>query len=242
MPPERPSRARRAHALTDVAEALARLHALGNPVLAEDTAARNRASRTCAGVSTADLDALVAKWRARSSVAGRVALAQGLWDSDLHEARIAAARLLIQARIPQDEPLVWDAFLRWLPDLDSVAIADQACRVAERRLAAVPARLAVAESWLDDPNPLVRRAAILSAFSWSKIRHPDEAELSARARILGWADRLASDRDARVRQATAAWLRSLSVRAPDLVRDFLQSDAAAGFNEAERREAAARLR
>ncbi len=189
-----------------------------------------------------DLEALVAKWRAGASVAERVTLAQGLWDSDLHEARLAAAALLTQARIPQDEPLVWAEFLRWLPQFDAVAVADRACRVAERRVAAVPSRLDVVEGWLGDANPLVRRAVMLAAFSWSKTSHPNEAALAARARILGWAGSLASDRDARVRQATAAWLRSLSVRAPDLVRAFLDSEASAGFNRAERREAAARLR
>ena len=36
-----------------------------------------------------------------------VALAAGLWDSDIHEARVAAAKLLTQARIRPDDA-VWD--------------------------------------------------------------------------------------------------------------------------------------
>ena len=65
--------------------------------------------------------------------------AHGLWASDIHEARIAAAKLLTQARIREDEPLVWAEFRAWVPDFDAWAIADQR-KAGERRLAAEPAR------------------------------------------------------------------------------------------------------
>jgi hypothetical protein len=39
--------------------------------------------------------------------AGRIALAQGLWASDIYEARIAAAKLFLQARIRPDDTPAW---------------------------------------------------------------------------------------------------------------------------------------
>jgi hypothetical protein len=52
------------------------------------------------------------RWRIGGGRGGRfaerVALARALWDSDVHEGRMAAARLLTQARIKTGEVLVWE--------------------------------------------------------------------------------------------------------------------------------------
>jgi hypothetical protein len=48
---------------------------------------------------------LATDWRKALDLPGRIALAQGLWASDIFEARIAAAKLFLQARIrPDDTP------------------------------------------------------------------------------------------------------------------------------------------
>ena len=120
-------------------------------------------------------------------MAERVALARGLWDSDVHEARIAAAKLLTQARIREDEPLVWAEFLRWVPTFDAWAIADHACKAGERRLVADPSRLDALEPWTRDPNLWVRRAALVATLPWTKLTHPTAADLAIRERVLGWA-------------------------------------------------------
>ena len=126
--------------MTDADTVLAALRERADPGRAAEMAAYHKAPRVYLGVAVPEIEALVADWRGRP-VAERVALARALWDSDVHEARIAAAKLLTQARIREGESLVWAEFLRWLPDFDAWAIADHACKVGERRLATDPARL-----------------------------------------------------------------------------------------------------
>ena len=102
--------------------ALAALRAGRDPAKAD-----HKAPRVCLGLALPGVEALIGGWR-REPVAARVALARGLWDSDIHEARIAAAKLLTQARIPEHEPLVWAEVLRWAGGFDAWAIADHACK------------------------------------------------------------------------------------------------------------------
>ena len=205
---------------------LAELEALADPERAGEMAAYHKAPRRYLGVAVPQIEALVADWRAERDVAGRVRLAAELWDSDVHEARIAAAKLLTQARIPESEPLVWDEFRRWVPGFDAWAIADHACKAGKRRLVAGPARLDVVEGWIHDPGMWVRRAALVATLPWTKQNHPSREETAARERILGWAAALVSDRDWFIQKAIGWWLRSLSVHDPERVRAFLAGPGA----------------
>lgn len=221
--------------------ALAALVAVADPQKAEEMAAYHKAPRRYLGLPMMKVDSLVSDWRRDADMAERVVLAGGLWDSDVHEARIAATKLLTQARIPEHEPLVWEEFLRWVPAFDAWAIADHACKVAERRLIAVPERLETVERWTGDPNKWVRRAALVSTLPWSKMAYPTEDERAARERILGWTEGYVKDEDWFVQKAIGWWLRSLSVRDPERVRAFVNGPGARlkGFAK---REAMRRIR
>lgn len=201
--------------------ALAALRAAADPAKAPEMAAYHKAPRVYLGLAIPAMEPLVANWRAGLDVPGRVALAHGLWASDVHEARIAAARLLTQARIREDEALVWDALAAWVPDFDAWAIADHASKAIDRRLVAAPARLDRVEAWVADPTMWVRRASLVATLAWSKLRHPSPQERAERERILGWAAALAGDRDWFIQKAIGWWLRSLSARDPDRVEAFL---------------------
>ncbi|PZQ46576.1 MAG: DNA alkylation repair protein [Rhodovulum sulfidophilum] len=224
-----------------VAEAVARLEAAADPAAAAEMAAYHKAPRRYLGLANPGIDVAVADWRAALDPPGRVALAAGLWDSDIHEARIAAAKLLTQARLGADDPLVWREFLRWVPDFDAWAIADHACKAGERRLAAEPGRLDVVETWVEDPNSWVRRAALTTTLPWTKMTHPDAAERAARDRVLGWAARLVADRDWFTQKAIGTWLRSLSLRDPARVAAFLDGPGKE-LRSFARKEAARRMR
>lgn len=202
-------------------DALGALRAAADPAKAVDMAAYHKAPRVYLGLANPAIDAAVADWRAALDLPGRVALAARLWDSDLHEARIAAAKLLTQARLGDGDPLVWAEFLRWVPDFDAWAIADTACKAGERRLVADPSRLDTVETWTLDPNKWVRRAALVATLPWTKQNHPDGAERAARDRILGWAADLVADRDWFIQKAIGWWLRSLSLHDPARVTAFL---------------------
>ena len=48
----------------------------------------------------------------------RTTLAAALWQSNLHEARVAAAKLLTQARMSPDAE-VWSLICNWVPTFDA---------------------------------------------------------------------------------------------------------------------------
>ena len=116
----------------------------------------------------------------------RVALARGLWESDVFEARLAAAKLLTQARIRPDDG-VWALIASWVPEFDSWAIADHACLAGQRRLVADPARIEQVAGWTESPHLWTRRAALVITLPWAKMNFPSEADLAIRDRVLGWA-------------------------------------------------------
>jgi 3-methyladenine DNA glycosylase AlkD len=203
-----------------IATALPRLEALADPARAAEAAAYHKAPRRYLGVPVPQVEELVAEWRAEASLDDRVALAAALWDSDIHEARVAAAKLLTQARIRPDDA-VWALVQSWVPQFDAWALADHACKAIDRRLVADPARLDAVEGWVSHPNMWTRRAALVATLPWTKANHPSPADLAIRDRVLGWAATLAPDRDWFIQKAIAWWLRDLSKHDPDRTRAFL---------------------
>jgi 3-methyladenine DNA glycosylase AlkD len=200
--------------------ALARLHAIANPAKAAEAAAYHKAPRAYLGISIPDLDPLIAAWRAEASLDERIQLATDLWATDIHEARVCAAKLLTQARIRLDAA-VWDLICRWVPQFDAWALADHVSIAGQKRLVADPSRLDVLEGWLGHETMWVRRATLVMTLPWTKQNHPKPEDLAARDRILGWAARLAPDRDWFIQKSIAWWLRELSKHDPDRARAFL---------------------
>ncbi|SPH23698.1 hypothetical protein DEA8626_02764 [Defluviimonas aquaemixtae] len=200
--------------------ALAELRALADPDRAAGAAAYHKAKREYLGIRVPVLTDLARSWRADMDVAGRVALADQLWKTDIHEARVAAAKLLTQARIREDEP-VWRLIASWVPDFDAWAIADHACDAGARRLVADPARIDAVEGWTKADSFWTRRAALVITLPWTKQNHPKPEDLQIRDRVLGWAASMADDREWFIQKAIAWWLRELSKHDPDRARAFL---------------------
>jgi 3-methyladenine DNA glycosylase AlkD len=220
-------------------DALAALVARGDADRAAQMAAYHKAPRRYLGVPVPEIDALARDWRARVTLDERLALAAGLWDSDVHEARVAAAKLLTQARIRPDEG-AWRLIASWVPGFDAWALADHAAMAGQRRLAADPARLDEVEGWLDHPNLWTRRAALVFTLPWTKQNHPTPAELAARDRVLSCCARLAPERDWFLQKAVAWWLRDLSRHDPDRTRAWLAAHGTT-LKPFARREAARHL-
>ncbi|UXU75225.1 MULTISPECIES: DNA alkylation repair protein [unclassified Paracoccus (in: a-proteobacteria)] len=199
---------------------LEQLQARADAAKAADMAAYHKVPRPYLGVAVPVIDELARGWRAELDLPGRIDLAGRLWDSNVHEARIAAAKLLTQARIRPDDA-VWRLIAGWVPQFDAWAIADHAMGAGARRLVADPVRLDEVETWLDHPQFWVRRAALVGTLPWTRIRNPKPLDLARRDRILGWLGRLADDREWFVQKAIAWWLRDLSRHDPQAVRDWL---------------------
>lgn len=220
-------------------EALTQLESLSDPERAAGAAAYHKAARRYLGVSVPQITELAQGWRTGLDVPGRVALASALWQTDIHEARVAAAKLLTQARIP-DDGAVWDLIASWVPDFDGWAIADQACDAGGRRLLADPSRLDTVEAWTASPHMWSRRAALVITLPWTKMNFPKPDDLAIRERILGWCVAYAGDRDWFIQKAVAWWLRDLSKHDAPRVTAWL-SDHGATLKPWAAREAARHL-
>ncbi len=189
---------------------------------AEQVAAYHKAERPYLGVAVPVLNDLTKAWRKELSVAERVTLADALWQTNIHEARVAASKLLTQARIRPDED-VWALLQSWLPDFDAWAIADHACTAIQKRLSADPTRLDQVEAWTGSDHMWTRRAALVSTLPWTKQNHPKPEDLARRDRILGWAAGYVPDRNWFIQKSIAWWLRELSKHDPDRVVAFLDT-------------------
>ncbi len=202
---------------------------------AEQVAAYHKAERAYLGVAVPVLNDLTKAWRKDLSVAERVTLADALWQTNIHEARVAASKLLTQARIRPDED-VWTLLQSWVPDFDAWAIADHACTAIQKRLSAEPTRLDQVETWTGSDHMWTRRAALVSTLPWTKQNHPKPEDLVRRDRILGWAAGYVPDRNWFIQKSIAWWLRELSKHDPDRVVVFLETHGD-GMKPFARREA-----
>ena len=201
-------------------EALAQLRAHIEPGRAEGQKAYHKQSREVLGIPNPALNDLTKAWRRQLSVEERVTLADALWRTDIFEARLAAAKLLTQARIRPDAA-VWALIQSWVPDFDSWAIADHACMAGQKRLVADPARIDDVEPWARSPHMWTRRAALVITLPWTKQNHPKPADLAIRARVLGWAASYVTDPEWFIQKAVAWWLRDLSKHDPEATAAFL---------------------
>lgn len=207
--------------MTTPHSALAELTRSGNTDLAAKMARQYKIDRPYLGVSNPQIDTLYKAWRSNTDMTTRIAIAAYLWDSNIHEARIAAAKLLTQARINPDTA-VWDEILRWVPDFDGAALTDHACGAIARRLPVDPSRLDTLENWVTDTNALVRRAALIATLPWAKMNNPSEPDLVTRERVLGWIATYTVDKDPSLQRAVAEWLRSLSKHAKPRAIEFIE--------------------
>ncbi len=206
--------------MTTPQSALEDLHALAHQEMAAKTAKLCKADRPYLGVTNPQIDLLYKEWRKTTDTDQRVAIAAYLWDSNIHEARIAAAKLLTQARITPDKT-VWDEIIRWVPDFDTAVIADHACAAGARRLPADLGRLDTLELWTTHSSMWVRRAVLIMTFHWAKLNHPSETDIAVRSRILNWAALYTTDHDPVLQKAIALWLRTLSKHDKPSVLGFL---------------------
>lgn len=201
--------------------ALDDLRSLGDSEAAVGAKAYHKSPRVHLGIRNPILNDLARDWRKDLDADGRVALARGLWDSDIHEARVVAAKLLTTARIRPDDSAAWDLIASWVPDFDAWAIADHACTAGQRRLQEDPTRLDQVETWTRSDHMWTKRAALVITLPWTKQNHPKPEELEARDRILGWAAGYVPDRAWFIQKAIAWWLRELSKHDAPRVRAFL---------------------
>lgn len=201
-------------------EALSQLEAHTDEIRAAGAAAYHKAQRRYLGVPNPVINDLAQTWRRSLTLEERLSVAEGLWETDIHEARIAAAKVLTQARIRPDSA-VWNLICSWVPDFDAWAIADHVCMAGQRRIMADLDRLDDVEGWTVSPHMWTRRAALVITLSLTRQNHPSDQERAAREKALGWAAGYVDDKEWFIQKAVAWWLRDLSKHDPERVIAFL---------------------
>lgn len=206
-------------------QALAELAGLADAVQAAEMAAYHKSTRRFFGVRVPQVDELSDLWRANCTLDERLELAAGLWASDIHEARVAATKLLTQARIRPDDSQAWALIQTWLPDFDGWALADHAMIAGQKRLVWDPSRIETIETWTTSPHMWTRRAAMVVTLPFAKQNHPKPVEAAIRERVLGWAAIYVDDKDWFIQKSVAWWLRDLSKHDAPRVHTFLDVNA-----------------
>ncbi|WP_299296628.1 DNA alkylation repair protein [uncultured Tateyamaria sp.] len=206
-------------------DALNQIRAHADPERAAGAKAYHKSDRLHLGVANPVLNDLSKSWRQTLDVEARVALADGLWQTDIYEARLAAAKVLTQARLRPDDA-AWALIQSWVPTFDSWAIADHACMAGQKRLVAAPERLDQVEAWTQSDHLWTRRAALVITLPWTKQNFPKPDEIAARERILGWAAGYVPDRQWFIQKAIAWWVRELGKHDAPRARAFLDTHGA----------------
>ncbi len=205
----------------DTESALDQLRTAAVEGKSEEMARYHKIDRPYLGVANPEIDSLTRAWRKDLTLEARLELADGLWQSNVHEGRIAAAKLLTQARIRPDDSGAWTLICAWVPEFDAWAIADHASIAGQKRLLADASRLDTVESWTTSEHMWSRRAALVVTLPWTKMNNPKPQDLQIRERVLGWAAGYVPDGDWFIQKSIAWWLRDLSRHDPDRVRAFL---------------------
>ena len=201
---------------------LAALRAQADAAKAAEMAAYHKTGREVLGVGNPAINDAVAAFRDAHPIDAWPEEAAALWASGVFEARIAAGKLLIKARLTAEQDrAVWALIAGWLPDFDGWAIADTVANAGERRVMADLARLDELEGWTRSDHLWTRRAALVFTLPLAKLPHPDAAQAAARERVLGWAADYVADREWFIQKAVSWWLRTLSTHDADRVRAFL---------------------
>ncbi|WP_019955738.1 DNA alkylation repair protein [Yoonia vestfoldensis] len=204
------------------------LSALGtDPAKAAEMARHHKVERTYLGVSTPAINAIVKDWRDALDLEARLGLAAELWASDVHEGRIAAAKLLTQARIRPDDAGAWDMIVAWVPQCDGPAIAEQVAIAGQKRLVADPARFDALEPWVAADHLWTKAAVLAFTLPWTKQNNPKAAHLALRDRALDWAGQLAGDPHKVIQTALVDWLASLAKHDPATAQAFVDRNGAA---------------
>ena len=207
--------------MTTRKQALTALYALQDADRVAEVAAYHKVDRVYLGISVPKVEELTNAWRASCTLDERMDLAADLWASNIHEARVAAAKLLTQARMRPDDSRAWALIQSWVPEFDAWAIADHVCIAGQKRLVADPSRLDEVEGWVTHDLMWARRAALVMTLPWAKMNNPKPADIAIRERVLDWASSYVGDKDWFMQKVVAWWIRDLSKHDAARAQGFL---------------------
>ena len=178
---------------------LALLRSKANPKNVEGMARFGISAKNTLGISVVELRKIAKK-------AGRDhKVAQELWKSGIHEARILAAYVAEPGKVTEK---MMD---QWVKDFDSWDVCDQVCANLFDR---TPFAYSKAREWAKDEREFVRRAgfALMAALAW----HDKKAQDRAFEPFFPYIKRYATDDRNFVKKAVNWALRQIGKRSPAL--------------------------
>ena len=218
--------------LIEDAIAVLQIHEI--PGKADKMLAYHKINRAYWGIANPLIDDQARLWRQELPLKERLQLASDLWESNAHEARICASKLLTQARIRPEDTSAWTLIKSWIPDLDSPVISDHLCLAGQRRLNFDTSRIQEVESWTQSSHVWTRRAALMIMLPWTKHLNPKPDDLAIREEVLGWIANYANDQNTLIQKSIAWWLCELSRKDPERVRVFMAKHGYKMHNSARR--------
>jgi 3-methyladenine DNA glycosylase AlkD len=149
---------------------LSELRSLANPVNVAGMARFGISATNTLGISIPTLRAIAKRVRKEHTPVERHALAQELWDSGVHEARLLAGFIDEPALVTQEQ------MERWALDFDSWDVVDQVC---SNLFDTTPFAHAKAVKWSERDEEFVKRAGfvLMAALSVHDKRADDAAFL-----------------------------------------------------------------
>ncbi|WP_417259217.1 DNA alkylation repair protein [Celeribacter sp.] len=188
-------------------EALAALQSEGDATRAADLSTRFGAGDYI-GVAPARLEEIARTWRQDVAFPERLDLARALWESDIFDARVMAAKLLTQARI-KDDAEIWDQICAWIAQARNWAEIDALGAAGGRRIIVDLSRMAMVHDLATSERALDRRAAMILSTPLAKLAHPSKDELNAIDDVLFWLTHALQDADKDVARTADTWVRAL---------------------------------
>jgi 3-methyladenine DNA glycosylase AlkD len=189
-----------------VGEVLSRLRQMQNPAAVQALAKQGVTPRAALGVSEADLRKL----------AGEIGvdrlIAQQLWASGIHDARVLASMVDDPARVTPKQ------MERWVRDFDSWALCDACC---VNLFDKTPFAYAKSVAWSARKEEYVKRAAfsLVAALAQTDVKAADSEFL----RFIPIIKREAGDDRALVRKALAAALKEMGKRNKSLKKMAIET-------------------
>jgi 3-methyladenine DNA glycosylase AlkD len=156
------------------------------------------------------------------------------WNRGSREHRLLAVFILAGVKGMEPEQL-WSFGVRFLPDVSNWEECDQLCHATlGEALAREPEYMDELESWLDDENFWVRRAAIVTTVLLRRANYPVELARELDRRALAMCNYLLDDREKYIRKAVDWSIRETIKRHHDLARDWMMAQASGDLSSTAR--------
>ncbi|OGO17883.1 MAG: hypothetical protein A2Z14_14110 [Chloroflexi bacterium RBG_16_48_8] len=155
---------------------------------------------------------------------GIAKIAEECWSRGSREHQLVALFIFAEIKLSPSER--WAIGVRYLPDVGNWESCDQLCMaLLGQALAEEPRFMDPLETWLKDPNPWVRRAALVAPVYLRRAKYPPELAEELDRRTLAMASALLKDEEKYIRKAVDWTIREVIERHYHLGLEWLRTEA-----------------